>query len=94
MSYFKHLKPYALIELVEAKDETHLVIADEHYEFSNVRFYVDADLMFDRHEAMNEKGIKTILLNTNALLAHFLSHEVDCMKSELGIDAVNYDVKQ
>ena len=93
-SSFKNLKPYALIELVEAKAETHLVIVGQHFEFSDVRFYVDADLMFDRHNSMKEKGIKTIMLNTNALLAHFYKHEADCIGAELGIDAVNYSVKQ
>lgn len=94
MSNFKHLTPYALIELSEARDETDIIVSGEHYEFSDVRFYVDADLAFDRSEALEAKGIKTILLNTHALMAKFYKHEADCLGAELGIDAVNYDVKQ
>lgn len=91
---FKNLKPYTLIELVESEDETHIIIFGEHYEFNNVRFYMDADLAIDRSEALELKGTKTLLLNTHALMSHFLSHEIECLGAELGIDAVNYSVKQ
>ena len=90
---FKYQKPYALIELSIANGETHVVVDGEHYEFSDVRFYVDADLMFDRSEALEAKGVKTILLNTHALMSHFISHDVECMSAELGIN-VNYGARQ
>ena len=39
-------------------------------------------------------GVKTILLNTHALMAEFYKHEADCLAAQVGIDSVNYDVKQ
>ena len=90
---FKHQKPYALIELSEADSETHVILSDEHYEFKNVRFYNDADLAVDRSEALGLNGVKTILLNTHALMSEFYKHEADCLAAQVGIDA-NYDVKQ
>ena len=91
----RHLekKPYALIELSEADSETHVILSDEHYEFKNVRFYTDADLAVDRSEALQLNGVKTILLNTHALMSEFYKHEADCLAAQIGID-VNYDVKQ
>ena len=93
-SSLKNIKPYTLIELAESKDETHIIISGEHYEFNNVQFYMDTNLAIDRSEALELKGTKTLLLNTHALMSHFLSHEVECLGAELGIDAVNYAVKQ
>ena len=90
---FKHQKPYALIELSEADSETHVIISDEHYEFKDVRFYDDADLAVDRSKALGLNGVKTILLNTHALMSEFYKHEADCLGAKIGID-VNYDVKQ
>lgn len=90
---FKNQKPYALIELSIANGETHVVVDGEHYEFSDVRFYVDADLMFDRSEALESNGTKTLLLNTHALMSYFYKHEADCLGVELGIN-VDYKVKQ
>ena len=91
---FKHQKPYALIELSEAGSETHVILSDEHYEFKDVRFYDDADLAIERSEALELNGVKTILLNTHALMAEFYKHEAGCLAAQIGIDAVNYDVKQ
>ena len=68
---FRYQKPYALIELSEANSETHVIISDEHYEFKDVRFYDDADAAIDRSEALELNSIKTILLNTHALMAEF-----------------------
>ena len=93
-SSLKNMKPYTLIELAESKDETHIIISGKHYEFNSVRFYMDADLAINRSEALELKGTKTFLLNTHALMSHFLSHEVECLGAELGIDAVHYAVKQ
>lgn len=90
---FKYQKPYALIELSEADSETHVVLSGEHYEFKDVRFYNDPDLAVDRSEALELSGVKTILLNTHALMAEFYKHEADCLAAQIGIDA-NYDVKQ
>ena len=90
---FRYQKPYALIELSEANNETHVILSDEHYEFKDVRFYDDADLAVDRSEALGLNGVKTILLNTHALMAEFYKHEADCLTAQIGIDA-NYDVKQ
>lgn len=91
---FKYQKPYALIELSEAGSETHVILSNEHYEFKHVRFYDDADLAIDRSEALQLNGVKTILLNTHALMAEFYKHEADCLAAQIGIDSVNYDVKQ
>ncbi|WP_180069444.1 hypothetical protein [Acinetobacter sp. YH12112] len=91
---FKHQKPYALIELSEAESETHVILSDEHYVFKDIRFYTDADLAIDRSEALELSGVKTILLNTHALMAEFYKHEASCLAAQIGIDAVNYDVKQ
>ena len=91
---FKHQKPYALIELSEADSETHVILSGEHYEFKDVRFYVDADLAIDQSEALESNGVKTILLNTHALMSEFYKHEASCLAAQIGIDAVNYDVKQ
>ena len=91
---FKNQKPYALIELSESDNETHVILSDEHYEFKNVRFYTDADLAIDRSEALQLNGVKTILLNTHALMSEFYKHEASCLAAQIGIDAVNYDVKQ
>lgn len=82
-----------LIELAESKDETHIIISGEHYEFGNVQFYMDADLAIDRSEALESKGTKTLLLNNHTLMSHFLSHEVECLGAELGI-SINYETKQ
>ena len=90
---FKYQKPYALIELSEAGSETHVILSNEHYEFKHVRFYDDADLAIDQSEALEINGIKTILLNTHALMAEFYKHEASCLAAQIGID-VNYDVKQ
>ena len=90
---FKNQKPYALIELSESDNETHVILSDEHYEFKNVRFYTDADLAVDRSEALQLNGVKTILLNTHALMSEFYKHEASCLAAQIGIDA-NYDVKQ
>ena len=90
---FKYQKPYALIELSEADSETHVILSNEHYEFKDVRFYTDADLAIDRSEALQLNGVKTILLNTHALMAEFYKHEAGCLDAQIGIDA-NYDVKQ
>ena len=91
---FKHQKPYALIELSEADSETHVILSDEHYEFKDVHFYDAADLAVDRSEALEMNGVKTILLNTHALMAEFYKHEASCLAAQIGIDSVNYDVKQ
>lgn len=91
---FKNQKPYALIELSEANSETHVIISDEHYEFKDVRFYDDANVAIDRSEALQMNGVKTILLNTHALMAEFYKHEASCLAAQIGIDSVNYDVKQ
>jgi len=90
---FKYQKPYALIELSEADSETHVILSNEHYEFKDVRFYTDADLAIEQSEALQLNGVKTILLNTHALMAEFYKHEADCLAAQIGID-VNYDVKQ
>ncbi|WP_151676082.1 hypothetical protein [Acinetobacter soli] len=90
---FKNMKPYALIELSEAQNETHIIIFDKHYEFSNVWFYVDADLAIDRSESLEAKGVKTLLLNNHALMAEFWKYEVDCASADLGI-SVNYKSEQ
>lgn len=89
----KNQKPYMLIELSEAKNETHIIISGEHYEFSNARYYMDASLAIDRSEALEVKGTKTLLLNTHALMSKFYEHEVDCLSAALGI-SVNYESKQ
>lgn len=91
---FRHQKPYALIELSEAASETHVILSDEHYEFKDVRFYDDADLAIEHSEALELNGVKTILLNTHALMAEFYKHEASCLATQIGIDSVNYDVKQ
>ena len=83
-----NLKPYALIELKKSTTETHIVICGEHYEFGNVSFYVDLDLLFDRSEALEAKGIKTVLLNNHALMSKFIGHEVSCVKANLNIDGM------
>ena len=90
---FKYQKPYALIELSEADSETYVILSNEHYEFKDVRFYTDADLAIEQSEALQLNGVKTILLNTHALMAEFYKHEADCLAAQIGID-VNYDVKQ
>lgn len=90
---FENLKPYTLIELSEAKDETHIIISGDHYEFSNVSLYMDADLALDRSKALEAKGTKTLLLNTHALIFEFYRHEADCLGAELGI-SINYESKQ
>ena len=90
---FKYQQPYALIELSEADSETHVILSDEHYEFKDVRFYIDADLAIDRSKALELNGVKTILLNTHALMAEFYKHEASCLAAQIGIDSVNYDVK-
>ena len=90
---FKHQKPYALIELSEAGSETHVILSNEHYEFKHVRFYDDANAAIDCSEALQLNGVKTILLNTHALMAEFYKHEASCLSAQIGIDA-NYDVKQ
>lgn len=84
-STFENIKPYTLIELSESKDETHIIMNGEHYEFSNVRFYIDADIAIDQSEALKLKGTKTLLLNTHALMSHFLAHEVECLSAKVGI---------
>lgn len=94
MTELKNQKPYALIKLIDAAEETHMVIAGEHYQFSGVEFFTDADALFDQSQVLSEKGVKTVLLNTSALLTHFYSHEIECLKQELGVDVVNYDVAQ
>ncbi len=94
VNVFRYQKPYALIELSEANSETHVIISDEHYEFKDVRFYDDADAAIDRSEALELNSIKTILLNTHALMAEFYKHEASCLAAQIGIDSVNYDVKQ
>lgn len=91
---FKYQKPYALIELSEAGSETHVILSNEHYEFKHVRFYGDANAAIDRSEALEMNGVKTIVLNTHALMAEFYKHEASCLAAQIGIDAVNYDVKQ
>ena len=91
---FKYQQPYALIELSEADSETHVILSGEHYEFKGVRFYVDADLAIDRSKALELNGVKTILLNTHALMAEFYKHEASCLAAQIGIDSVNYDVRQ
>ncbi len=90
---FKYQKPYALIELSEADSETHVILSNEHYEFKDAHFYDDADIAIDRSEALQLNGVKTILLNTHALMSEFYKHEASCLAAQVGID-VNYDVKQ
>ena len=90
----KYQKPYALIELSESDNETHVILSNEHYEFKEVRFYDDADLAIERSEALELNGVKTILLNTHALMAEFYKHEANCLAAQIGIDSINYDVKQ
>ncbi|MEG2462479.1 MAG: hypothetical protein RSA09_07140 [Acinetobacter sp.] len=90
---FKYQKPYALIELSEADSETHVIISGEHYEFKDTHFYDDAYLAVDHSEALQLNGVKTILLNTHALMSEFYKHEASCLAAQIGIDA-NYDVKQ
>lgn len=60
----------------------------------HVRFYDDADLAIDQSEALEINGVKTILLNTHALMAEFYKHEASCLAAQVGIDSVNYDVRQ
>lgn len=91
---FKYQKPYTLIELSEAGSETHVILSNEHYEFKDVRFYDDANAAVDRSEALELNGVKTILLNTHALMSEFYKHEASCLAAQIGIDVVNYDVKQ
>ena len=91
---FKYQKPYTLIELSEAGSETHVILSNEHYEFKDVRFYDDANAAVDRSEALELNGVKTILLNTHALMSEFYKHEANCLAAQTGIDSVNYDVKQ
>ena len=49
--------------------------------------------MFDRSEALESNGTKTLLLNTHALMPYFYKNEADCLGAELGID-VNYGARQ
>ncbi|MDQ8953395.1 hypothetical protein RFH42_10535 [Acinetobacter rudis] len=94
MSKFKNQKPFALITLTDAAEETHIIIAGKHYQIGVVEFFTDADALFCRNQALNKKGVESVLLNTHALLTHFYSHEMECIERELGIDVVNYDIAQ
>ena len=82
---FEHLKPYTLIELNEAQVETHIVLDGEHYTFGDTHFHVDVDQAFNESEALGAIGVKSLLINTHALMSIFYENEVECRGIGLGI---------
>lgn len=81
------LKPYAIIILAEAVKETHLV-AKEHYEFGEVKFFDDADECMSEYEAMVVNGVKAFVLNNHALMFEFIKHQKECLAIKLGINEI------
>lgn len=87
---FKNLKPFAVGEVLDADDETHLITV-EHYTFGKFYFFDDIDECMKKYEDMISNGKKVFVLNNHALLFKFLEHEREMRALELGITSIEYD---
>lgn len=88
-------KSFMLCILGDSKEESHIAInSNEHYTFEDCIFYDNADDCMEAYINILNNGGIAVVINMEKVKHIILRDKIEKMKLAIGIDHIDFDVKQ